>query len=348
MTPRPRRSWPRSTTWPTRRPRSWTSRSGWGRAAPTRWGSRARPRSRPRPRARDRRGTGTAATTEAATEATPPAGPATVVIPETTEDDPGRAGRPDRAGRGQGRRPAAARRPPPQRRTTGRGTPRGEREPARRLHRQSRDGQDHGGADHRPAVRQHRPGQPRSSRRGLAGRSRRRLRRPDRAQGPGRRRPLGRWRAVHRRGLLARPGRGRRVRCRGDRDAGQADGGPPRRPGGHRRRLPGRDAPFIDSNPGLRSRFTHYIDFPDYSPAELVQVFEGFAATAKVGLGDGRRGAPRAPVPGRQRHRQLRQRAVRAVGLRAGLREHGQPGGGRRHDRAVRGGRAHGRGPAAR
>ncbi len=44
---------------------------------------------------------------------------------------------------------------------------------------------------------------------------------------------------------------------------------------------------FIDSNPGLRSRFTHYIDFPDYSPAELVQVFEGFAAAAKVGLGPG-------------------------------------------------------------
>ena len=44
---------------------------------------------------------------------------------------------------------------------------------------------------------------------------------------------------------------------------------------------------FIDSNPGLRSRFTHYIDFPDYSPAELVEVFEGFAAVAKVGLGPG-------------------------------------------------------------
>ncbi len=44
---------------------------------------------------------------------------------------------------------------------------------------------------------------------------------------------------------------------------------------------------FIDSNPGLRSRFTHYIDFPDYSPAELVQVFEGFAAAAKVSLGAG-------------------------------------------------------------
>ena len=44
---------------------------------------------------------------------------------------------------------------------------------------------------------------------------------------------------------------------------------------------------FIDSNPGLRSRFTHYIDFPDYTPAELVQVFEGFAAVAKVRLGEG-------------------------------------------------------------
>ena len=44
---------------------------------------------------------------------------------------------------------------------------------------------------------------------------------------------------------------------------------------------------FIDSNPGLRSRFTHYIDFPDYTPAELVQVFEGFATVAKVNLGEG-------------------------------------------------------------
>ena len=44
---------------------------------------------------------------------------------------------------------------------------------------------------------------------------------------------------------------------------------------------------FIDSNPGLRSRFTHYIDFPDYSPAELVLVFEGLATAAKVRLGPG-------------------------------------------------------------
>jgi Cdc6-like AAA superfamily ATPase len=44
---------------------------------------------------------------------------------------------------------------------------------------------------------------------------------------------------------------------------------------------------FIDSNPGLRSRFTHTIDFPDYTASELVDVFGGFAAVAKVRLGPG-------------------------------------------------------------
>ena len=31
---------------------------------------------------------------------------------------------------------------------------------------------------------------------------------------------------------------------------------------------------FIDSNPGLQSRFNRYIDFPDYSGAELVEIFK--------------------------------------------------------------------------
>lgn len=31
---------------------------------------------------------------------------------------------------------------------------------------------------------------------------------------------------------------------------------------------------FINTNPGLQSRFTHYIDFPDYTEEELMQIFE--------------------------------------------------------------------------
>ena len=33
---------------------------------------------------------------------------------------------------------------------------------------------------------------------------------------------------------------------------------------------------FIDSNPGLKSRFTKYYHFPDYSPKELLAIFNLF------------------------------------------------------------------------
>ncbi len=35
---------------------------------------------------------------------------------------------------------------------------------------------------------------------------------------------------------------------------------------------------FINSNPGLKSRFTHFFEFEDYNPDELVEIFKQFAA----------------------------------------------------------------------
>ena len=35
---------------------------------------------------------------------------------------------------------------------------------------------------------------------------------------------------------------------------------------------------FIASNPGLESRFTNYLNFPDYSPEELMEIFRRMAA----------------------------------------------------------------------
>lgn len=44
---------------------------------------------------------------------------------------------------------------------------------------------------------------------------------------------------------------------------------------------------FIDSNPGLQSRFTHYVHFANYSAAELAQIFAAIATSAGVTLGNG-------------------------------------------------------------
>jgi SpoVK/Ycf46/Vps4 family AAA+-type ATPase len=44
---------------------------------------------------------------------------------------------------------------------------------------------------------------------------------------------------------------------------------------------------FLESNPGLRSRFSREIDFPDYSTGELIAIFARFASEAEYTLGDG-------------------------------------------------------------
>lgn len=44
---------------------------------------------------------------------------------------------------------------------------------------------------------------------------------------------------------------------------------------------------FIESNPGLRSRFTRFIDFPDYTPEELTTIFLRIAEEEGYTLGDG-------------------------------------------------------------
>jgi SpoVK/Ycf46/Vps4 family AAA+-type ATPase len=44
---------------------------------------------------------------------------------------------------------------------------------------------------------------------------------------------------------------------------------------------------FIGSNPGLRSRFKTYIDFPNYSAAELTEIFGRMAVDVGIELADG-------------------------------------------------------------
>jgi len=46
-------------------------------------------------------------------------------------------------------------------------------------------------------------------------------------------------------------------------------------------------AGFVGSNPGLKSRFKTYIDFPNYTPEELTLIFASFAKAADIRLEDG-------------------------------------------------------------
>ncbi len=51
---------------------------------------------------------------------------------------------------------------------------------------------------------------------------------------------------------------------------------------------------FLDSNPGLRSRFSKTIDFPDYTDDELLAIFESIGAQHRYDLDAGARAAVRA------------------------------------------------------
>jgi probable Rubsico expression protein CbbX len=48
---------------------------------------------------------------------------------------------------------------------------------------------------------------------------------------------------------------------------------------------------FFRSNPGMSSRIAHHIDFPDYSPAELLEIGERMLAAAQYRFGAGAREA---------------------------------------------------------
>lgn len=51
---------------------------------------------------------------------------------------------------------------------------------------------------------------------------------------------------------------------------------------------------FLAANPGLRSRFTRFVDFPDYTPAELMQILERMATKAGYSLNDAARASAAA------------------------------------------------------
>jgi SpoVK/Ycf46/Vps4 family AAA+-type ATPase len=84
---------------------------------------------------------------------------------------------------------------------------------------------------------------------------------------------------------------------------------------------------FLESNPGLRSRFSREIDFPDYSTGELVAIFERFAAQTEYALGEGAEDVLRTVFTNAERDeafgnarfaRTLFEQAVNAQALRLG------------------------------
>jgi stage V sporulation protein K len=85
---------------------------------------------------------------------------------------------------------------------------------------------------------------------------------------------------------------------------------------------------FLESNPGLRSRFSREITFPDYSTDELVEIFGHFAADADYALADDAGETLRAILERSERNegfgnarfaRTLFEQALNAQALRLGV-----------------------------
>ncbi len=88
---------------------------------------------------------------------------------------------------------------------------------------------------------------------------------------------------------------------------------------------------FLDSNPGLKSRFGFFIDFPNYSPVELRQIFDGLVkqyqyqltpeASQEVNnmLGDMEKSANRNDFGNAREVRQKFERIAMAQAARVGL-----------------------------
>ena len=98
---------------------------------------------------------------------------------------------------------------------------------------------------------------------------------------------------------------------------------------------------FLDSNPGLRSRFSREITFPDYSTDELLAITAKFLAENEYRFGEGALETVRRILAAPATRRGLRERALCPHAVRAGAERPGAPA---RAGRRPRAGRSRARG----